>query len=58
MDLNEVRTELNDSIVNFMGLTPPKKLSYLNFDDSLMNMPDKSFDHFTVMMNLSNKVIV
>ena len=32
--LDEYRTELHDNSINFMGLTEPKQVNYLNFAES------------------------
>lgn len=34
LELEEFRTELYDDSINFMGLSDPKTLDYLNFDKS------------------------
>ena len=40
LTLNEYRTELYDDRLNFMGLTPPKEINYLNFDESVSKVLD------------------
>lgn len=55
MTVNEHRTELYDDRLNFMGLTPPKEINYLNFDENV----DKKINTNPVngvLINLSNKV--
>ena len=58
MNLHEVRTELYDDRINFMGLASPKELLYLNFDETVQSMPDSMFEQFTVMVTLSDKVVI
>ena len=41
--LNEHRVELQDSRVNFMGLSDTKSLSFLNADSGVDVMPDTDF---------------
>ena len=38
-DLEENRTELQDDSINFMGLTEPKEISYLNFAEISKDAP-------------------
>ena len=58
MKLNEHMVELQDSRVNFMGLSEPKTFSFMNFESSQDILPDNYFNHFTIMINLSHKVII
>ena len=53
-----MRTDLYDDRVNFMGLASPKELHYLNFNESPASIPDGFFPHFTVMVTLTDKVII
>ena len=53
-----MRTELYDERLNFMGLAPPKELQYLNIGETVDSMPDGMFGHFTIMVTLSDKVIM
>ena len=56
LELEEVRAELADDNINFMGLATPKRLEYLNFAETVRDLPYKDY-YFTVKMMLSRKVI-
>ena len=55
LELEEFRTELYDDSINFMGLSDPKTLDYLNFDKSSSQITVTA-PQFTVWINLSSKV--
>ena len=42
LELEEFRAELVDDNVNFMGLATPKRLEYLNFAETVSDMPNKN----------------
>ena len=56
LELEEVRAELADDNINFMGLATPKRLEYLNFAETVLDQPYKTSDYFSVNMMLSRKV--
>ena len=39
LELEEVRAELVDDNINFMGLATPKHLYYLNFAETMRDLP-------------------
>ena len=57
LELEEFRAELADDNFNFMGLTAPKRVKYLNFSDTVRDFVKYS-DDFTVVMTLSRKVTI
>ena len=38
--MEEFRAELQDDNINFLGLSEPKKLNYLNFAEVIKDYPD------------------
>ena len=55
-ELVEYQTELNDNTFNFMGMTEPRKISYLNFDAN-QNSIELSTQYSTILLSLSSKVV-
>ena len=39
LELEEVRAELADDNINFMGLATPQRLKYLNFAERVRDLP-------------------
>ena len=55
LELDEFRTQLYDDNINFMGLSDPKTLEYLNFNTA-SNHQSLESSQFIIMMALSSKV--
>ena len=55
--LNEIQTELYDDRLNFMGLTPPKTINYLNADVITKDLT-QDYGDFAIILTLSNKVTI
>ena len=55
--LEEHRTELQDDSINFMGLTEPKEINYLNFAEVVRDVYADS-DPLVVAVFLSQKVTI
>ena len=53
--MDENRIELKDDSINFMGLSEPKKINYLNFADVSKDQPCPETP-LTVEIYLSQKV--
>lgn len=57
LKLVEYRTELYDDWFNFMGLSPPKTINYLNFEPILATAPLLENSDLLIEVSLSNRVI-
>jgi len=56
--LIENRVELHDDRINLLGMTEPKKLSYLNLSDKVTYYDVHNNSHFTVFFSLSKTVVI
>lgn len=57
----EHRAELHDNRINFMGLSEPKQLNYLNIDDQLVEITSAATNQLTgtsFLFELSSKVVI
>lgn len=59
INLDEVRIELYDDNLNFMGLSNPKSLDYLNYAEIVHDVPFKDSETtFQAFIALSSKVSI